>query len=135
MEGRLLALRQTANKGRGQWWIVEHRAVRRVLEKAWDELQGQQRQLDEDLCKRMDAWDSRHLKVSDNILIADHVIEGIKRHREVDQALSQSPTADEPRACFNAWWLRAYRCFLGVGGFLDCALLGLRISWITGTSR
>ena len=124
MEGRLLALRQTTNKRRGHRWIVEHRAVRTELEKAWDVHEGNLRDLDEDLCKAMDDWDHRHLTVSDNIMIAGHVIEAIKRHREVEQALSQSPTADEPRACFYAWWLRPYRCFLGVGGFLDCALLG-----------
>ena len=135
MEERLLALRQTPNKRRNQWWILEHRAVRTELENAWAVLEGNLRELDEDLCKAMDDWDHRHLTVSDNIMIAGHVIEAIKRHREVEQALSQSPTADEPRARFDAWWLRAYRCFLGVGGFLDCALLGLRISWITGTSR
>ena len=136
LEERFQALRQTPNRGRSQTWILAHRAVRMELERVWEVLQDHKRQLDAELCQKMDDWDHRHLSISDNIVIAGHVIEAIKRHREVvDQASSQTPTADEPSARFNAWWLRAYRCFLGVGGFLDCALLGLRISWITGTSR
>ena len=109
LEERLLALRQTPNKGRGHAWRVEHRAVGTELEEAWARLQGHVRQLDETLCHSMDDWDRRNLAVSDNIMLADHVIEAIKRLREAqqaEQALSQSPIADEPRARFNAWWLR-----------------------------
>ena len=121
MEGRYRALRQTPNKSRGQWWILEHRAVRQEMEKVWDTLADHQRRLDEALCKKMDAWDERHLAVSDNISIAGHAIEAMTRHREVDQAFFGGLPGDEPRVCFNAWWLRAYSTY---------ASWGLGVSWI-----
>ena len=87
----------------------------------WGALQDHQRKLDEALCKKMDAWDERHLAVSDNISIAGHAIEAMTRHREVDQAFFGGLPGDEPRVCFNAWWLRAYSTY---------ASGGLGVSWI-----
>ena len=77
------------------------------LERVWEVLQDYKRQLDAELCQKMDDWDHRHLTISDNIVIAGHVIEAIKRHREViEQASSQADESDEPSERFHTWWLR-----------------------------
>ena len=91
------------------------------MEKVWDTLADHQRRLDKALCKKMDAWDHRHLAVADNISIAGHVYEAMTRHREADQAFFGGLAGDEPRVCFTKWWLRAYNTY---------ASGGLGVSWI-----
>ena len=117
LDERFLALRQTRNRDRNHAWRLEHRDVRSELEGLWDEMRDHVRRLEANLCAKMDAWDLRHREVSDNILVAGHVLEAMTRHRDFDLALSQATEiADcidaqlppgEPKARFNAWWLRA----------------------------
>ena len=118
LDGDYQALRQTPNAKRGLGWKRQHRAVREELERVWDTLRDHVRVLDRALTDKMDDWDVRHREVSDNILVAGHVLEAMTRHRDFEQqALRQSQESAEafgdgvqsgaPRARFNAWWLRA----------------------------